>query len=264
MESPAELVSFVTRAENRVAVLRCLAEGPQRRRALQDATGIPRATLSRILADFRDRQLAVREGHDYATTPLGDVLAGELESAFDAVGGMAAIQTLQQWLDVEEYDVPIEHLADAEVILPTPADPMAPIRRAEEWLANGSRVRIAAGGIVPSCLEAVWRPVTEGRQRFEGVVTHAVLETVAADPAMRRQTLDLFDAENATFVVHPDADLPFLLVVDDLAWIAVTDDAGTIQGHIETTDERVRAWAEASIDRYVEAANPISTDLLTA
>lgn len=263
MEPAVELVSFVIRAENRVEVLRALAREPASRRELQAETDIPRATLSRILSDFRDRQLAVREGHDYATTRLGDVLAAELRSVFEAVDGMAALQTLQQWLEVDEYDVPVERLADADVILPTPTDPLAPIRRAEERLADGSRVRVAGSGIIPSCLEAVWRAVTEGRQRLETVLTPATFDTIAADPAMRRQTLDLFDAEDASMAVHPDGELPFLFVVDDLAWIAVTDDAGTIQGHVETDDPDVRAWADATIDGYVEAADPISPELLT-
>ena len=264
MEPPVELVSFVTRAENRVTVLRTLSRGPATRRALQDETDIPRATLSRILADFRDRELAVREGHDYATTPLGDVLAAELQTLIDAVAGMGAIQTLHQWLDVDEHDVPIDRLADAEVVLPSPIDPLAPIRRAEQRLANGAEVRLAGRGVVPSCLDAVWRAVTEGGQRFEAVVSSDTLETMAADQTMRRQALDLVDAESASLAVHPGELLPFLFVVDDLVWIAVADDAGPIQGHIETTDERVRAWAEDRIDGYLREAEPVSPDVLTA
>lgn len=263
MDASVELVSFVTRAENRVEVLGALADGPATRRELQDMTGIPRATLSRILADFHDRDLVDREGHDYVTTLLGEALAAELQSLFDTVAGMDTIQTLHEWLDVDEYDIPLEQLTDAEVILPTPADPMAPIRRAEERLANGERTRVAGRGIVPSCLEAVWRAVIEGRQSHEAVVTPAALETISADSEMRQQTLDLFDAEDATVWVHQDLDLPFLMVVDDLIWIVVTDDDGTIKGHVETTDERVRAWAVETIDDFIGASDSITPELLT-
>ena len=51
MDSPIDLVSFVTRAENRVEVLLTLAFRPRTCPGLQDETDIPRATLDRIGPD---------------------------------------------------------------------------------------------------------------------------------------------------------------------------------------------------------------------
>lgn len=264
MDSPIDLVSFVTRAENRVDVLLTLASGPQTRPDLQDETDIPRATLSRILADFRERELVARDGHQYRTTPLGDLLADELRSLFESVAAMGTLQTVREWLSVDELDVPIDRLADADVIVPEPTDPLAPIRRAEELLVDASRVRLTAHSMVPGCLEAVWCAVTEGRQTLEWVTTSGALETVADDPEMAKQTTELLGSENSTEFIHPDDVLPLIFVVDDLVWIAVTDDAGTIQGHIEATDETVRAWAEETIDAYKREAEPVEEAVLTS
>lgn len=263
MESPINLVSFVTRAANRVDVLLTLSPEPRTRHELQNETEIPRATLSRILADFRNHELVTRDGHQYMTTPLGDLLADELTSLFESVAAMGTLQTVREWLAIDKYEVPIERLADADVIVPEPADPLAPTRRAEDLLGDGSHVRLIASGIVPGCLEAVWRGVTEGRQTFEGVMTAASLNTMAEDPEMKKQAEELFTSDNAAGFVHPEVDLPLIFVVDDLVWIAVTDDSGTIQGHIETTDETVRAWAQGTIDDYAREAKPVSADILT-
>jgi predicted transcriptional regulator len=80
MDSPLDLVAFLTRSENRVETLLALADGPATRPDLQDETGVARATLSRILADFRRHDLATRDAHEYAATPLGELLAAGLTS----------------------------------------------------------------------------------------------------------------------------------------------------------------------------------------
>lgn len=263
MGSAVELVAFVTRAENRVETLLALAAGPQTRAAVQAETGIPRATLSRILADFRDRELVVRLGHDYQLTPLGSLLATELESLFATIGGMGTLESVPQWLPVEELDIPVEHFRDADVIVPEPTDPMAPIRRAETLLANGSRVRLLAHAVIPSCLDVVLSAVTEGRQTLEWVTTESAVETVREDDVLAAKATELLAADSVTGYVHPDDDLPLVFVIDDVVFLAVTDEAGTIHGHIETRNPAVHAWADALIDEYIEAADASSPEVPT-
>jgi len=94
MSPSFDLVSFLTRAESRVDVLLALASGPRTRPELRDETGVPRATLSRVLADFRERDLASRNGRRYRTPPLGGVVALELESSVESVETARALQTL--------------------------------------------------------------------------------------------------------------------------------------------------------------------------
>lgn len=74
MEPSTELVGSVTRSTNRVAALGALLEGPQTRPGLQDTAGIPRATLSRILADFRKRD------HDSSLALLKTIIEAEVEA----------------------------------------------------------------------------------------------------------------------------------------------------------------------------------------
>lgn len=264
MDAPIELLTFVTRAENRIAVLRALSTGPHTRPDLETATDIPRATLSRILADCRDRDLVTRTDHEYDLTPLGSVLLGEFESLLETVTAMQTLQTVRDWLAFDEYDIPIERLSDADVIVPEPSDPMAPVRRAEELLAMASEARILAYNMVPGCLEASWRAVTDGQQTFEGVLTARALETMLEDPTMASQGRELLTADNAQGYLHSDQTLPLVFVVDDVVFLAVVGDAGTIQGHIETTDSEVRQWANETIDRYVAEAEPLGEKRLTA
>jgi len=264
MGSARSLVTFVTRAENRVDVLLALSAAPATRPDLQEATGIPRATLSRILADFRDRDLAERDGHEYGLTPLGSLLAEEVGSLLGSVEAMLRLADVREWLAMESLDFPVERLADADVVVPSEQDPTAPIRRAEELLGVASEVRLAANSMIPACLEAVWRAVTEGRQTVEWVTTPAALDLVADDPELARRVRDLVESDRASASVHADGFPQALFVVDDTVFTPVRDEARTIRGHVETDDEVVRAWAEEAIDAYVREAEPLSADVLTA
>lgn len=263
MNSAIELVSFVTRAENRVTVLLALASGPKTRPALQDDTGIPRATLSRILADFRDRELVRRDGQQYHSTELGDHLADGLESLFESVEAMETLQTVRQWLSIADFDIPVQHFADADVILPEPTDPLAPIRRAEELLTDGTRAGVAAHNMIPSCFEVIWRAVMDGRQTVEIVTTPDAMRVADEDAAMTEQARDLLASENASMFVHGDDVLPALIIVDDVVFLAVADDTGTIRGHVESTEGPVMEWAEATFDTYKREAEAVSSDRLT-
>lgn len=264
MGSAIDLVTFVTRAENRVDALQALSDGRKTRPELQEETAIPRATLSRILADFRDRELVVREGHDYTLTPLGELLSAEIGSLVDSIRAMQRLDDVRRWLDVDEFGFPVDRLADADVVVPSTQDPTAPIRRAEELLGEASRVRLVANSMIPGCLEAVWHAVTAGRQTLEWVGTPAILEVVADDPELTRWTRELLESDNATASVHADGFPQALFVVDETVFTPVSDEAGTVQGHVETEDEVVRAWAEETIDAYVREASPVEPEALAA
>lgn len=262
MAAPLELVSFLVRAESRVETLSALADGPATRAEVQERTGVPRATLSRVLADFRERDLAERTGHEFSLTTLGELVAEELLSLVDAVGAIQRLERVREWLDVGGFGFPVERLGDAAVVVPSESDPLAPARRAEELLAPADRVRLVANSVIPGCLDAVWRAGVAGRQTLEWVTTPDALDVVAADRELARQAGDLLESTDAAGYVHADGFPQALFVVDDLVFIPVKDDAGTIQGHVETDDPVVRDWAEEAIDRYVAEAEPIGVEAI--
>lgn len=263
MDPSLELVTFVTRAENRVEVLLSLSTAPATRPELQEATDIPRATLSRILADFDDRELVYRDGYEYVLTPLGDLLGAKLGTLLDAVEALQRLDDVRQWLSIDEFDFPVERLADADVVVPSTQDPTAPIRRVEELLGEAKRVRLVANAMVPGCLEATWREVTAGRQTLAWVTTPAALEVIEDDPELTQWTRELLETGDASAYVHEDGFPQVLCVVDDMVLTPVADETGSVQGHVETEDDVVRSWAEEAIDAYVREAEPLEAEALT-
>lgn len=262
MDSPLELVQFVVRSRNRVTALRALSSEPRSRPDLQAETGVPRATLSRILGDFRRRDLAAREGHAYRTTPLGDLFATELGALVEAVGTMQELQTVAPWLPLEDLDTDLADLRDARVTLPTQADPFAPMRRAASLLEGVERVRMLCYSVVHEPVVAEWRAITERGQRFEGVVATDTLDAISADPRTAERMAEVIAAENATLFVH-EGSVPYqLTVADGTVLLVAIDETGAIQGLVETDDGGVRSWAERTIDAYRSEAEAVGPGAL--
>lgn len=261
MASSRDLVAFVTRAENRVEVLLTLASGPATRSDLQAETGIPRATLSRILADCRDRDLVSRNGHRYETTPLGDVVAAELRSVFASVSSAMALQTLTALLPMADLAVDFEELATAEVTRPTPIDPMAPVKRAASVVEDAAHVRTFCYSVLHAPILAALSAVTGDGQRLEGVVAAGVLDVVASDPELAGRARELFASGAVDLYVYDGGIEPQLIVADRTTMFLVTDDEGSIQGLVETADERILSWAVDFFASLKEASDPLGPDV---
>jgi predicted transcriptional regulator len=258
MRPSFELVSFVARSESRVDVLLALAAGPRTRPDLQAETGVPRAALSRILADLRERDLASRNGHHYRVTPLGDRLAADLESLFESVESSRALQRLAEWLPLEEPAVDFDRLASATVTLPTPIDPMSPVKRAAAVVEEAEHVRTFCYSVVHAPILAALRGVSRKGQRLEDVTAAGVFEVVAADPDLAGTAMELFDSGNVELYVYDEGIEP-QLVADRTTMFLVADEEGAIQGLVESEDERIRSWAAGRFESLKREAEPLDS-----
>lgn len=263
MGSSIELVSFLARSENRIEALLALESGPATRSELQRSTGIPRATLSRILADFRDRDLADRDGHDFSITPLGTLLAAELRSLSESIDVGVELQRLDPWLPLSEIGVDVRDLTDATVTLPSTVDPLAPVRRTAEVVAASERVRGLCNNVVPEILRTLRRAVVEDGLLVDVTVTADAFDAVTADPAVREVVRDLVGSGRVDIAVY-DGGLPILAIdADGTVLLEVADDEGTIRGVVETEDEVIRSWFASSYWSYRRGAEHVVPELLT-
>lgn len=258
MGAPFKLLAFVARSENRVEVLRALEATPASRSDLQESTGIPRATLSRILADFQDRELAERAGYEFSITPLGRLLVSELRSMFQAIAVGIELQSLSPWLPLAELGIGIEDLVDARVTLPTPVDPLAPVNRTAAVLASSDRIRGLCNNVIPELLQTLGG----GQAELEVVVTAEAFEIVSADPRTSGVVRELLQSGWLDLAVSPEWFPQLVIEADGTALLEVTDDDGTIHGLIESEAEPVRSWFASEFDALRGRAERVSPELL--
>lgn len=99
-----EDVVHLVRSENRIRILAALADGAASRHDLEDTTGIARATIGRIVADFETRNCVERTpDRDYAATPAGERIVAELTPFLET---MEAIERLAH--QIEDTNLPLE------------------------------------------------------------------------------------------------------------------------------------------------------------
>lgn len=268
MDGAFELVSFLTRSENRVSVLQALERTPATRIGLQEETGIPRATLSRILADFRERSLATRDGHCYTLTPLGAHLATELSALVSSVESQSALQAVADWLPVQELGIELTDLEGVGVTLPTPIDPMAPVKAAATAIDEVEHVQAFCYSVLHAPILAECRNVTERGNRFQGVIAEGVLDVVSTDPELAERLSEMLSHTRAELYVFDGVIKPQLIIADRTVMFLVADDDGAIQGLVSIDDESILPWAEETFDAIKRQAEPLTAaraaDLLAA
>lgn len=260
-ESPSELVGYLLRSENRVAVLAALASGSATRPGLRAETGIDRATLDRLLGELCRRQLVTRTGRRYEVTPFGASLARRLRSVFDSVDVVQRLQLLLGQLPTADPDTGPPGGTTGEILAPTSPDPDAPTRRFVDILRTASDVRLLAPAIDPVSVDGALVVGAAGRT-FELVIPRAALEEVTEPPTSAPWLRDVVVSGNPRLFVS-DGDVPYLVgTLDDVAVVGLTDER-VVRGYVETTDEAVRSLAGATVEAYRRGSRRIDIGDLT-
>lgn len=262
MGSAFELLAFVARSKNRVEALQALEAGPASRASLQEATGIPRATLSRILADFQARELADRDGYEFTVTPLGQLLADELRSAFEALAVGVELQPLAPWLPLDELGLEMADLRGARVTLPTPIEPLAPVHRTAELLGASDHVRGLCNNVIPELLMTLSDAVTQSGLQVDAVVAADAFDAVVADPPTSRAVGVMIGSGRLDLAVCPEWVPQLAIEADGTVLLEVTDDDGVIHGLVETENDAVLTWFESAFASYSGRADRVTPERL--
>lgn len=264
MDTARADVAFLARSENRVDVLATLVPEAVSRPALQEAAGVERVTLGRILGDFEDRGWVVKTDGEYALTPLGEMVAGDFEHLLATVRTARKLDSVVRWLPTDEMAFDLRHLGDADITLPTRADPAAPTRLAAQRLRTTADVRLLMSVVVAEVVEACASAVANGDQRFEAVFTPAVLETISGDPTMSAHVREMIESDDV-IVYHTDSETPYIMgLLDDLVGFGVTDEENLPRASLETPNATVREWAEATYERHRAGATVLRPSDLDA
>lgn len=261
--TPLDDVEFLARSAHRVHVLQTLRTGPRTRPDLHDETGISQPTLGRVLGPLEDRNWVERRGHEYALTPLGEVLAEEFADLLDTVETIRRLGDVVRLLPMELMDFDVRRFASASFTVPEPGDLLRHVRRAEEILRDAGDLRILANTIAPGSLEEGHDRVMdylEGDLVFESVITGDALDQTLADPDLVPMIRDLLESGRAP-IYRYEGSIPLTLVVaDGTAVLFPTDEYGVPGVLIETEDEAIRAWVDAQIDRYRDEATLLALE----
>ncbi|WP_330632160.1 helix-turn-helix transcriptional regulator [Halocatena halophila] len=257
MEETLEEIEFLVRSENRIAVLRLLANEGHTRSSLATATGVSQATLSRILRDFVDRSWITRRDGQYVATATGELLAEGLTEFLDLLELEADLRPVVEHLPTDRLSFPLGRLVDATVVLPSATRPDAPVGRLLELERTADEIQAFSFAFNERSLELVVQRVTDGTFTFDAVLSPLAIEALSGESELRELLIALIEADGASIRVT-DATIPLAVTVaDETVHLLVRDDDGVLRASIDTDDATVRSWAVQQFESHWENSRPL-------
>lgn len=253
-------IAFLARSPHRMAVLEALVDGSYTRAELQAETGVPRATVGRIVTELESRRLITEHGSTYRLSSLGALLAEEFLSLVETAAVVEKLRPVIGWLPIETFDFDLERFADAEITVAGPGDVIAPVRRAIESFDGGEYVRLLGPEYVREGLRAIREATVQGDQRIEMVLTTDIVAAITDDPEAAEWLREIAAADHGT-VFRYDGTIPHIVtIIDERVWFGLSDENRTPRGLLETTDETIHSWAERTFETHREAAVRVDAD----
>lgn len=249
-------VEFLARSPNRVAVLRALANEPSDRLDLREETNVGRPTLDRILSDLVARGWAARRGAEFYATPLGAFIVDEFGDLLDRIQAARAVTDLQSYLPEEAWVLDVERLADATVVMGSPADPLRPVRTAVDLIETFDLLVMLTPVMTREALEESVKAVGAG-QRFDIVFSDSAVTAMRTDPELQSAAMAVLDSANTTAWRY-DGDVPCILWYSRTeAALGLSDDTGAPKALVHATDPVIHGWIQTTIAQYRADAAPL-------
>lgn len=256
------IVEFLCQSENRVAVLRALADGGrQDRYALEECVDATRRTILRTVNALAERGFVEETDEGIGLTALGRHVVTHYERLIDELALEPDVEGFLAAVPADAIDVDLERLRTGEVTAAAPGSPFAPLDRSLELRADASEIRELAPGIERRSVEQLAERVTEDDDlTVEIVVTEDVLAAVDDGAPYGDAHETVLAADAVDMAVHPGPFEVAVGIADEVVFLVAENGDGQPSAILESDDPVVRQWATAVVDRYRDEARPLASE----
>ncbi len=259
--APLEELDFLARSPNRIRVLDALTRGPVGRNTIEETTGVTRATLGRILDDFEDRRWVREDDRQYQTTQLGAYVSREISTLLDRFAPVPGLTAVAQWFPEDGFGFDLAHLAGSTIVRTTRSNALAPTAHIARRIRDADHVRLITYSVLPGVMDECWRGTIEGDLELVSVLDRDAVEHLGADPQLAEQAREMADSSRSEAYVCLDDISSTVFIVDDVVLLCLSGGEGAPLAVIETDDEVVRSWAEATFDDLRNEAERLDSSL---
>ena len=252
-------IRFLSDSRHRAIALDALAEAPQSRAGLREATGASSATIGRLLQAFDERGFVVKTGSVYSLTPLGEFIADAFARLQHDVALARKLEVLLPHVPLRDIGITVDQLTDAEVTQRTQANPFAVVSRVRELELNSADARSLTDFFPEPCIDGRYEAIVNGTQTFEAVFSPVVIESAVASDSADKFTAIVAADRTDIYVYDVDIDQP-VMVHDGIGCLLVRDEDNVSIGMIETADDTVVDWVTNLFETYRGAAMPLTAE----
>lgn len=249
-QAVAEL-RFVTQSENRAKVLDIVSEeGPIERAAVESRLDVSHRTVVRVVNSLEERGYLREADGPLRLTPLGTHVADGVDAFRTRAGTALDFEPLLRHAPPAFRSLPLEGLADGELLVASDVDPFGILDRILSLRADATRIREVAPGVQRESIDQLAARV----QGDEDIDVEVVIPQRASDVAESRA--EYRDGHAATVesdavdvYVHPDRISFFAGVMDDTAAVAVSKE-GRPHALAVSDDPDLLATVESMFETY--------------
>lgn len=250
-----EGIRYLARSETRYTILRALGDGAKSRHDVRETVSASRSTVTRSLDRMVEFGWVEEVEREYRLTALGEHVTGAYGDLREAFETADRLRPLLERVPADAFDLDTSKLADARVTVATPAEPLAPIDRVTDIRAASETVRELSSVVASDSAEQVAARADAGDVDHEIVLTADLVAALTDGSDYGSAFEAALDAVD--FYVY-DGEFPFLLtLLDDRVAFGVVSEDDTPEALVESTDDEVYAWAEATYREYRAAADPL-------
>lgn len=243
----------------RAEILACLVEEPREKRVLVNELDIARSTLDRAIRELEAIDLVTYVNGEYAITTVGEYLSHNYFTFVEQVQLAMKFEPFLRHVTLDEFDLDLRCLAEAELWTPEPNDPYAMVNHHVEMIRQAKSVR----GILPivglHALEAACEQVIEHGADHEMIVEPGIAETLQSNEKYRPLYRKLSQQETVTIHIY-DGTIPYFVGIfdDEIVQIGVDQD-GEPRALVETDRQEVQAWADETFEAYKRQTTPLAS-----
>lgn len=254
MESSDAVRKTVTVLRQRAEIVAHLREKPLGKPTLVEELDIARSTLDRAIRDLEAVGIVTYSDGKYAVTPVGERLARNFFAFLERVELTMELEPFLLWAPIDEFDLDLRVLTDAEMVIPEPANPYATIERRVQRVKHMDQERSMLPLAGLHAHEAAHERIVENGAESELIVDSGVADVMFSDPAFAGLTEEMVTTDRFALYVS-DEPIPYYIGVfdDETVQIGVNEE-GSPRALVETDRQEALAWAHDTIDTYKQQA----------
>lgn len=258
MGSPNRVIETVEILHRRIGVLTCLLEEPRDKRTLVEELDIPRSTLDRAIRELESINVVTYDNGKYTATPVGERLGRNFVAFLEQIEVAIELEPFLQLVSVDEFNLDLQLLADAELVMPADKNPYAMINRHVQLLGKADQVR----GMLPLVglhgHQTAHERIVENGAEDELIVEPDVADVLVSDPQFAELTEEMLATGRFDLFIYEGTIPYFVGIFDDETVQIGVDEDGEPRALVETDRQEVQDWAHHIITGYKQQATSIT------
>lgn len=246
----------------RIEMLDCLLEGGTDKRTIVNQLDASRSTIDRGIRELEAVEFIDWEDGTYAPNLCGKLMADEYRRFEERIQRFLELQPLLRWIPVDDFDLEVDWLADAELFVPEQGDPYAMINQHVDRLKRAESGRFILPYVGQHAAEAAYESTIHHGATYELVVEPSVMKTFQTDPFYSELVEPLLETGRVDVWVY-EGSFPYAVGIIDEAFVQLAaDEHGQPRALLESDADEVRRWAEHRIETYKDRARKVTDKIV--